>query len=42
MATPVAHKGATQAAKVQAMTILDLVIRPELVQQAKDYFETSR
>lgn len=40
MATPVAHKGATQAAKVQAMTILDLVVRPELVTQAKTYFET--
>ena len=40
MATPVAHKGVTQAAKVQAMTILNLVMRPELVQQARTYFET--
>jgi aminobenzoyl-glutamate utilization protein B len=39
MATPVAHKGASQAAKVQAMTILDLLLRPELVAQAKAYFE---
>jgi aminobenzoyl-glutamate utilization protein B len=38
MATPIAHKGATAGAKVQAMTILDLVMRPELVQQAWDYF----
>jgi len=37
-ATPVAHKGATQGAKVHAMTILDLMLRPELVQSAKDYF----
>jgi aminobenzoyl-glutamate utilization protein B len=38
MATPIAHKGATAAAKVQAMNILDLVMRPEIVQQAWDYF----
>jgi aminobenzoyl-glutamate utilization protein B len=38
MATPIAHKGVTAGAKVQAMTILDLVMRPELVQQAWDYF----
>jgi aminobenzoyl-glutamate utilization protein B len=37
-ATPVAHKGASQGAKVHAMTILDLMLRPELVQSAKDYF----
>lgn len=40
MATPVAHKGATQGAKVQAMTVLDLVMRPELVKAARDYFDT--
>jgi aminobenzoyl-glutamate utilization protein B len=39
MATPVAHKGATQGAKVYAMTILDLLLRPELVTAARDYFE---
>jgi aminobenzoyl-glutamate utilization protein B len=38
MATPVAHKGATQGAKVYAMTALDLVLRPELVAAARDYF----
>ncbi|HEX5475053.1 MAG TPA: amidohydrolase [Vicinamibacterales bacterium] len=38
MATPIAHKGATAGAKVQAMTLLDLLLRPELVQQAWDYF----
>jgi aminobenzoyl-glutamate utilization protein B len=38
MATPIAHKGVTAGAKVQAMTVLDLVLRPELVQQAWDYF----
>ncbi|MBI3983502.1 MAG: amidohydrolase, partial [Gemmatimonadetes bacterium] len=38
MATPIAHKGATAGAKAQAMTMLDFLLRPELVQQAWDYF----
>jgi aminobenzoyl-glutamate utilization protein B len=38
MATPIAHKGVTAGAKVQAMTALDLMMRPELVSQAADYF----
>jgi aminobenzoyl-glutamate utilization protein B len=38
MATPVAHKGATQGAKVYAMTVIDLVTRPELVTAARAYF----
>jgi aminobenzoyl-glutamate utilization protein B len=38
MATPIAHKGVNAGAKVQAMTILDLVMRPELVEQAWKYF----
>jgi aminobenzoyl-glutamate utilization protein B len=40
MATPIAHKGANAGAKVQAMTLLDFLLRPELVQQAWDYFRT--
>ena len=40
MATPIAHKGATAGAKVQAMTVLDLVLKPALVDQAWDYFRT--
>ena len=39
MATPIAHKGSTAGAKVQALTLLDFVLQPELVQQARDYFE---
>ncbi len=39
-ATPVAHKGVTAAAKVQAMTMIDLLLKPELVQQAWEYFRT--
>ena len=38
MATPLAHKGATAGAKVHAMTLLDFLMRPELVEQAWDYF----
>jgi aminobenzoyl-glutamate utilization protein B len=37
-ATPVAHKGVTAGAKVQAMTMLDLLLKQEIVQQAWDYF----
>ena len=38
MATPVAHKGATAGAKAMAMTMLDVLLSPKLVQDAKDYF----
>ncbi len=38
MATPIAHKGATAGAKVQAMTMLDFLLRPELVEQAWEEF----
>jgi aminobenzoyl-glutamate utilization protein B len=38
MATPIAHKGATAGAKVQAMTMLDVLMKPELVKAAWDYF----
>jgi aminobenzoyl-glutamate utilization protein B len=38
MATPIAHKGATQGALAQAMTLLDFMVRPELVEAAWDYF----
>jgi aminobenzoyl-glutamate utilization protein B len=39
MATPVAHKGIVAGAQVQAMTIVDLLLRPELVRSAWDYFK---
>ena len=38
MATPIAHKGATAGAKVVAMTVVDFLMQPQLVAQAKDYF----
>lgn len=40
MATPIAHKGATAGAKVVARTVLDFLLRPELVDQAWDYFRS--
>ncbi|NND16935.1 MAG: amidohydrolase, partial [Eudoraea sp.] len=42
MATPIAHKGVVAGAKVEAMTILDFLMRPELVDQAWDYFKTEQ
>jgi aminobenzoyl-glutamate utilization protein B len=38
MATPIAHKGVIAGAKAQAMTVLDVLLRPEVVTQAWDYF----
>jgi len=38
MATPIAHKGATAGAKAQAMTMIDLLTKPELVKIAWQYF----
>ena len=38
MATPIAHKGVTAGAKVQAMTILDLLLQPDIVKDAWNYF----
>ncbi|MDH3270303.1 MAG: amidohydrolase [Gemmatimonadota bacterium] len=39
MATPIAHKGATQGAMAQAMTLLDFMVRPDLIEDAWRYFE---
>ena len=38
MATPIAHKGVTAGAKVQAMTMIDVLLKPEVVTAAWDYF----
>jgi aminobenzoyl-glutamate utilization protein B len=40
MATPIAHKGVVAGAKVQAMTMLDILTKPEVVIAAWDYFKT--
>jgi len=38
MATPIAHKGAVAGAKVQALTLLDLLLTPDLIEDAWTYF----
>ncbi len=38
MATPIAHKGVVAGAKVQAMTMLDILLTPQIVSDAWDYF----
>jgi aminobenzoyl-glutamate utilization protein B len=38
MATPIAHKGVVQGAKAQAMMVLDLMLTPQLITDAKQYF----
>lgn len=40
MATPIAHKGAVAGAKVQALTMLDLLLTPRIVADAWRYFTT--
>jgi aminobenzoyl-glutamate utilization protein B len=38
MATPIAHKGSTAGAKAHAMTALDLLLKPELLEATRQYF----
>jgi aminobenzoyl-glutamate utilization protein B len=38
MATPIAHKGVVAGSKVMALSVVDFLTRPELVQAAKTYF----
>jgi len=38
VATPIAHKGATAGAKAHAMTALDLLVNPKLLEEARAYF----
>src|SRR5712671_230920 len=38
MATPIAHKGVIAGSKVVALSMVDFLTRPELVQAAKTYF----
>jgi len=39
MATPIAHKGAEAGAKVYALTILDLLAKPEIVRESREFFD---
>jgi aminobenzoyl-glutamate utilization protein B len=38
MATPIAHKGVLAGAKVQAMTMIDILTKPQMVKDSWDYF----
>jgi aminobenzoyl-glutamate utilization protein B len=38
MATPIAHKGVVAGAKAQALTMLDILLHPEVTEKAWDYF----
>jgi aminobenzoyl-glutamate utilization protein B len=40
MATPIAHKGGVAGAKVQALTLLDILLKPQVVADAWDYFNS--
>ena len=42
MATPIAHKGVIAGAKVQAMTMLDILLHPELVKNSWEYFNNTQ
>jgi aminobenzoyl-glutamate utilization protein B len=42
MATPIAHKGIVYGAKAEAMTILDLLYKPEILVKAKDYYKNEQ
>jgi aminobenzoyl-glutamate utilization protein B len=42
MATPIAHKGVVAGAKVQAMTMLDILTTPKIVSDAWEYFNNEQ
>jgi aminobenzoyl-glutamate utilization protein B len=42
MATPIAHKGVVAGAKVLAMTLLDILLEPEILKRAWEYFRTEQ
>lgn len=39
MATPIAHKGVTAGAKAEALTLLDMLVKPEIIDSAWTYFK---
>lgn len=42
MATPIAHKGVTAGAKVEALTLLDMLVKPDLITKAWDYYKNEQ
>ena len=39
MATPIAHKGIVAGAKAEALTLIDLLTKPEIITEAWDYYK---
>jgi aminobenzoyl-glutamate utilization protein B len=39
MATPIAHKGVTAGAQVEAMTLIDMLTKPKVLEEAWSYFK---
>lgn len=42
MATPIAHKGIVVGAKAEAMTLVDLLLKPEILMKAWDYYKNEQ
>lgn len=42
MATPIAHKGCTAGAKVEAMTMIDMLYKPEIIENAWKYYRETQ
>ncbi len=42
MATPIAHKGATAGAKAMGMTMLDMFVKPEIIENAWAYYKNDQ
>ncbi len=42
MATPIAHKGIVCGAKAEAMTLVDLLLKPQIIKDAWDYYRNEQ
>jgi aminobenzoyl-glutamate utilization protein B len=42
MATPIAHKGIVYGAKVEALTLVDLLTKPDVLTKAWDYYKNEQ
>jgi aminobenzoyl-glutamate utilization protein B len=42
MATPIAHKGIVAGAKVEAMTLVDLLTKPDILKKAWEYYKNEQ
>lgn len=42
MATPIAHKGVVAGAKAEAMTLIDMLMKPEIIKNAWDYYRNEQ